>query len=94
MKHIKLFEQFVNEAKYSASDMKKLKKFSKDISDKILNFPDLKDLFQKGGILDKEDYSPESMFDYLSKWGFGKPVNYIIKYYDWEGDWVNLDLPY
>lgn len=89
---------FVNEAKYSASDsasdIKKLKKFSKDISDKILNFPDLKDLFQKGGILDKEDYSPESMFDYLLKWGFDKSVNYIIKYYDWEGDWVNLDLPY
>jgi hypothetical protein len=94
MKHVQLFEQFLNEAKYSSSEMKKLKKFAEEISDEILNFPDLKDKFYgPTSTVDKEDYSPENMLDYLLKWGSGKSANDIIKHYDWEGDWDNLNLP-
>tara|TARA_B110000285_G_scaffold103398_1_gene117678 strand:+ start:147 stop:398 length:252 start_codon:yes stop_codon:yes gene_type:complete len=73
MKHIKLFEQFINE-KYSSSDIKKLKKFAEKVSDEI--FDEYEDA-------DEDEYSPESMFNYIEDWGDGDPVKDVIKDFDW-----------
>lgn len=79
MKHIKLFEAFVasqklNE-KYNSSDIKKLKKFAEKVSDEIF------DAYEDA---DEDEYSPESMFNYIEDWADGDPVEDVIKDFDWE----------
>ncbi len=87
MKHIQLFEEFVNEQEIrrSSPELKKLKTFAKKVSNEILNDPDLSDKF-KGttSVLDKKDYSPDKILNHLLRWGFDKSVEDIIKFYDWE----------
>jgi len=68
MKHVKMFEQFVNEKKYSSSDVKKLKEFAEEVSDEI--YFDYEDAFdRKSSGLDAEDFSADQMYDYIVDWG-------------------------
>lgn len=82
MKHVKLFEQFLNEKKYSSSDVKKLKEFASDVADEIWN--DYEDEFQSGD-LDEADFNEEEMFDYIEDWGLsnGLSVKEVIAEFDW-----------
>jgi len=81
MKHIKVFEEFVNE-KFSSSDLKKLKKFADDVSYEILDeYED--DFDRKSRNLDPDDYSPEAMFDYIVDWGDGMTVKEVMDEFDW-----------
>ena len=83
MKHVKLFEQFVNEKKYSSSDVKKLKEFAEEVADEISW--DYEDEFQRGD-LDEEEYSAEGMFDYIEDWGLTNKlsVKEVIAEFDWK----------
>ena len=81
MKHVQLFEQFINEAKkYSSSDIKKLKDFAEKVSDEIL---DAYDNEFHSGKMDFDDYTPEEMFNYIEDWGDGDSVKNIISDFDW-----------
>jgi hypothetical protein len=62
MKHIHTFESFLNEG-YSSSDINKLKDFAKKVSDEIIAD------YEGDSKFDKEEFSPEAMFDYISDWG-------------------------
>jgi len=83
MKHVKMFEQFVNEKKYSSSDVKKLKEFAEEVADEISW--DYEDEFQSGD-LDEEEYSAEGMFDYIEDWGLTNDmsVKEVIAEFDWK----------
>jgi hypothetical protein len=59
MKHIKTFESFLNEG-YSSSDISKLKDFAKKVSDEIMAD------YEGNGEFNKEEFTPEAMFDYIS----------------------------
>lgn len=59
---------------WSSSDIKKLKKFAEKVSDEI--FDEYEDA-------DEDEYSPESMFNYIEDWGDGDPVKDVIKDFDW-----------
>jgi len=91
MKHVKLFEQFVNEKKYSSSDVKKLKEFAEEVADEISW--DYEDEFQRGD-LDEEEYSAEGMFDYIEDWGLtnGMSVKEVIAEFDWKSLRYELGL--
>ena len=88
MKHVKLFEQFVNEEsvnekKYSSSDDKKLKEFAIEVADEI--WYDYEDEFSKGD-LDEADFNEEEMFDYIQDWGLTNnlSVKEVIAEFDWK----------
>lgn len=83
MKHVKMFEQFVNEKKYSSSDVKKLKEFAEEVADEISW--DYEDEFQSGD-LDEEEYSAEGMFDYIEDWGLtnGMTAKEVMDEFDWK----------
>lgn len=89
MKHIQLFEQFINEAKYSSSDIKKLKKFAEEVADEI--YDDYEEDFNSGD-LDEEEYNTEEMLDYLIDWANGDPVSKVIKDFDWRSLQSELGL--
>jgi len=91
MKHVKLFEQFVNEKKYSSSDVKKLKEFASDVADEI--WYDYEDEFQSGD-LDEADFNEEEMFDYIEDWGLsnGLSVKEVIAEFDWKSLRYELGL--
>jgi hypothetical protein len=78
MKHIKLFEQYVNEG-YSSSDMKKLKVFATQVSDEI------NDEYDVERFADIEEYSPEAMLDYIADWGQTNKMSAkeVIDEFDW-----------
>ena len=88
MKHIKLFEQFINEGFYSSSDIKKLKDFAEKVSNEIIDANDHRKKF------DADEYSPEEMFNYISEWGEDNDMKAIdvIKEFDWESLTQELGL--
>lgn len=87
MKHVKLFEKFINE-KYSSADIKKLKEFATKVSDEIMDaYED--DFDRKSKNLDSNDYTPEEMFDYISEWGEGNSLS-VEEVMD-EFDWTHLE---
>lgn len=64
MKHVKLFEAFINEAKLSARDKKKLQEFAEGVADEIYDeYAD--DFDRKSSGLNSEDYTAEEMYNYL-----------------------------
>lgn len=91
MKHVKLFEQFVNEKKYSSSDVKKLKEFAVEVADEI--WYAYEDEFQSGD-LDEADFNEEEMFDYIEDWGLsnGLTVKQVIAEFDWRSLRYELGL--
>jgi hypothetical protein len=91
MKHIKLFEAFVNEKKYSSSEVKKLKEFAEEVADEI--FWDYEDQFLKGD-LDSEDFSADAMYDYIEDWGLTNDlsVKEVIAEFDWKSLRYELGL--
>lgn len=91
MKHVKLFEQFLNEKKYSSSDVKKLKEFASDVADEIRYA--YEDEFQSGD-LDEADFNEEEMFDYIEDWGLsnGLTVKQVIAEFEWESLRYELGL--
>lgn len=91
MKHIKLFEAFVNEKKYSSSDVKKLKEFAEEVADDIMYA--YEDEFESGD-LDEEDFNKEEMFDYIEDWGLsnGLTVKQVIAEFEWESLRYELGL--
>jgi hypothetical protein len=74
MKHIKLFEQFINEG-YSSSDIKKLKEFAAKVSEEILDDSDA----------DVDEFSAEEMFNYIQEWGTDNKMKAddVIKEFNW-----------
>ena len=87
MKHVKLFEKFINE-KYSSTDIKKLKEFATKVSDEIMDaYED--DFDRKSKNLDSNDYTPKAMFDYISEWGEGNSLS-VEEVMD-EFDWTQLE---
>lgn len=64
MKYIKLFEQFVNEARLSSSDQKKLQEFAEEVSNEIMDeYADEFDRRSSG--LDADEYTPDAMLEYF-----------------------------
>ena len=64
MKRIKLFESFINEAKLSSRDRKKLQEFAEEVADEIYwEYED--DFDSKSRDLDPEEYTADSMLEYL-----------------------------
>lgn len=99
MKHIKLFEEFVNEApysawlKYSAKDIKKLKEFAEEVSSEIIDaYED--DFDRKSKNINANDYTPEQMFEYISDWGRSNDMKAddVIKEFDWKSLTAELGL--
>ena len=95
MKHIKLYEQFVNEeAKvnegyYSSSDIKKLKDFAEEISGEII------DAYGDNRNFDEDEFTPEEMFNYISEWGEsnGMKAKEVIGEFRWQSMTDELGLP-
>ena len=71
MKHLQLFEQFINE-KYSRAEIKKLKEFAEEVSDEI--YSDYYDEFDKEELF-HDEFTPEEMYDYISNWGEGNDMS-------------------
>jgi|694.fasta_scaffold35077_2 hypothetical protein len=66
MKHIKLFENWLNEG-FSPGDVEKLKAFAEEVSNEIQEeYVDQFDRRSTG--LNSEDYSPEEMFNYIQEY--------------------------
>lgn len=64
MKHVKLFEQFVNEGRLSSKDQKKLQAFAEQVSDEIMD--EYADEFdRRSSDLDAEQFTPDAMLEYL-----------------------------
>jgi hypothetical protein len=81
MKHIKLFEQFVNE-KYSASDMTKLTKFAEEASNEIID------------ATGKTKFSPKKITKYLVEFGEMNKmtVDEIIDEWNWRENTMELGI--
>jgi|TARA_B110000914_G_scaffold209641_1_gene208150 hypothetical protein len=58
MKHLQLFEQFINEG-ISSSDMKKLEAFAETVSDEII------DANQNNRGFDEDEFSSDAIIEYL-----------------------------
>lgn len=88
MKHIKLFEQFINEGFYSSSDIKKLKDFAEKVSNEII------DEYEDNKKFDEDEYSAEEMFNYISEWGEDNDMKAtdVIKEFDWRSLTQELGL--
>ena len=89
MKHVKLFEQFLNEGYYSSSDIKKLKEFAAEISEEIIfDYADNRNF-------DEDEFTPEEMFDYISEWGEGNDmsVKEVMDEFQWRSMTDELGLP-
>ena len=91
MKHIKLFENFVNEGYYSSSDIKKLKEFAKEVSEEIIYDYSLADR----RYFKAKDYSPKQMFDYISEWGEinNMSAEEVMDEFNWNSMTDELGLP-
>jgi hypothetical protein len=91
MKHVKLFENFVNEGYYSSSDIKKLKEFAKEVSEEIIYDYSLADR----RYFKAKDYSPKQMFDYISEWGEinNMSAEEVIAEFNWNSMTDELGLP-
>ncbi|NND23757.1 MAG: hypothetical protein HKN86_03595 [Acidimicrobiia bacterium] len=64
MKHVKLFESFINEARLSSRDRKKLQEFAEEVADEIYwEYED--DFDSKSRDLDPEEYTADAMLEYL-----------------------------
>lgn len=64
MKHVKLFERFVNEARLSSRDQKKLQAFAEEVADEI--YDEYADEFdRKSSGLDADEYTADAMLEYL-----------------------------
>lgn len=64
MKYIKLFEAFVNEARLSSKDQKKLQAFAEEVADEIYwEYED--DFDSKSRDLDPDEYTADAMYAYL-----------------------------
>lgn len=64
MKHVKLFENFINEGRLSSKDQKKLQAFAEEVSDEIMDeYED--DFDRKSRNIDADEYTPEAMLEYL-----------------------------
>lgn len=95
MKHVKLFEAFINEGFYSAKEIKKLKEFAEKVSSEIMDaYED--DFDRKSKNIDADDYTPEQMFDYISDWGEGNDMRAgdVVVEFDWESFTQELGLGY
>jgi hypothetical protein len=90
MKHIKLFESFVNEG-YSKSDLKKLNKFAEEVADEISW--EYEDQFLSGD-LDEDEYDHNAMYDYIVDWGETNDltVKEVMAEFDWESLTFELGL--
>lgn len=67
MKHLQLFEQFINEG-FSSSDLKKLREFAEEVADEIYyEYED--DFDRKSRNLNADDFSAEEMYNYIVDWG-------------------------
>jgi glutamyl-tRNA reductase len=83
MKHIKLFEQFINE-KFSKSDIKKLKQFAEEVAEEIYDAYEKK-FDSKKSDLDEDDYTADEMFDYIIDWaGDSMTADEVISEFNWE----------
>ena len=67
--------------------MKTLFKFSTEISNDILD--------NYGNMINKDDYSPESIFEYLNEWGDINNLSddEIINEFNWSEMTMELGLP-
>lgn len=64
MKHVKVFEQFVNEGRLSSADQKKLQAFAQQVSDEIMDeYED--DFDRKSRNIDADEYTPDAMLEYF-----------------------------
>lgn len=84
MKHVKLFEQFLLNEKFSSSDLKKLREFAQEVADEI--YSEYEDDFdRKSRNLDADDFTADQMFDYIVDWGEGEnmSVKEIMDEFDW-----------
>lgn len=64
MKHVRLFEQFVNEARLSSRDQKKLQAFAEEVVDEI--YDEYADEFdRKSSGLDADEFTADTMYAYL-----------------------------
>jgi arsenate reductase-like glutaredoxin family protein len=90
MKHVKLFEAFVNEG-YSKSDLKKLKEFAEEVADEISW--EYEDKFQSGD-LDEDEFSHSEMYDYIVDWGETNDLTAkeVMAEFDWESLTFELGL--
>jgi hypothetical protein len=89
MKHVKLFENFVNEGYYSSSDIKKLKEFAKEVSEEIIyDYADNRNF-------DEDEFTPEELFDYISEWGEinNMSVKEVMDEFQWRSMTDELGLP-
>jgi len=89
MKHVKLFENFVNEGYYSSSDIKKLKEFATEMSEEIIyDYADNRNF-------DEDEFTPEELFDYISEWGEGNDmsVKEVMDEFKWRSMTDELGLP-
>jgi hypothetical protein len=94
MKHVKLFENFILEAKvnegyYSSSDIKKLKEFAEEVSREI------NDDFYDNRNFNEDEFTPEELFDYISEWGEinDMKVKEVIDEFRWQSMTDELGLP-
>lgn len=89
MKHIKLFEQFVNEGYYSSSDIKKLKDFAQKMSDEII------DAYDNNKHFDEDEFTPEALFDYIVDWGETNKMSVkdVMAEFHWKSMTDELGLP-
>jgi hypothetical protein len=89
MKHIKLYEDFVNEGYYSSSDIKKLKEFAKEVSEEIIyDYADNRNF-------DEDEFTPEALFDYISEWGEinNMSAKEVMDEFQWRSMTDELGLP-
>jgi hypothetical protein len=95
MKHIKLYEDFVNEeAKvnegyYSSSDINKLKDFTEEMSREII------DGYSDNRNFNEDEFTPEALFDYISEWGESNDMKAkeVIDEFRWQSMTDELGLP-
>lgn len=93
MKHVKLFEAFVNEARLSSKDKKKLQEFAEEVADEISwEYED--DFDSKSRDLDPEDYTADEMYAYLLDHieGNNMTVDELTQEWDWREMTYELGL--
>lgn len=93
MKHIKLFEQFVGEARLSSSDQKKLQEFAEEVSNEIM-FEYEDDFDRKSRNLDADEYTPDAMLEYFLEYIEMNEVSVdeFVDEYNWREFTMELGL--
>jgi len=92
MKHVKLFEQFIdlriNEGYYSSSDIKKLKEFAEETSEEI------KWVYAGDKKFKSREFSAKKMLDYILEWGEMKDLtaDEVISTFDYTSKDLQRDL--